>query len=299
MKVSVKKINALRREMHFEIPKERVSQKLDEVFKEISKYAKIPGFRPGKAPKDVVKRSHEKSAREEMLKHLIPEVYQEGLGSEKLDPIDFPSIDQVDLTEGVLKFRATIDLRPEVEVNDYKGLKLTKKSSEITDEELDKTLGFFKKSRGLDEKAELDETFAKGLGFPSLEDFKKAIRHNMEFDKERQNRTETENALIDELLKKAKLDVPQSLVTRQLEGRMQDFYTRLKQHGAKEEDIKKRIEESQKEINEAAEKDVKLFLILQKIAQIENITAGEGKDETLAGRVMELLFKEAKWEETK
>ncbi len=299
MKVSVKKINALRREMHFEIPQERVTKNLDEVFGQIAKHAKIPGFRPGKAPKNVVVRTHEKTAREEMLKHLIPEVYQEGVKNEKLDPIDFPAIDQVDLTDGVLKFRATIDLRPEVEVKDYKGLKLTKKASEITDEELDKTLGFFKKSRGLDEKAELDDAFAKGLGFPGLEDFKKAIKRNMEFDKERQNRSESENQLIDELLKKAKLDVPQSLVERQIDGRMQDFYGRLKQHGVKDEDIKKRIEESKKEIDAAAEKDVKLFLILQKIAEIENIIAGEGKNETIAARVMEFLFKEAKWEETK
>ncbi len=299
MKVAVKKINTLRREMNFEVPKERVDQKMDEVLKEMSKYAKIPGFRPGKAPKDVVKKTHEKTAREEMLKSLIPQVYQEGLMSEKLDPIDFPSIDQVDMTHDGLKFRAIIDLRPEVQVKDYKGIKLTKKSVEVTDEELEKTLGFFKKSRGMDEKAELNDDFAKTVGFPNLEDFKKAIKSNMEFDKQRQNRSETENQLIDELLKKATLEVPESLVLRQTQGRMEDFYNRMKQYGSKDEDIKKRMQEQEKEIKEAAQKDVKLFLVLQKIAQIEKITAGEKPEETLAAKVMELLYKEAKWEENK
>lgn len=299
MKVAVKKINVLRREMIFEVPQERVNQKLEEVLKEMTKYAKIPGFRPGKAPKDMVKKTHEKTAKEEVLKSLIPEIYQEGLVSEKLDPIDFPAIDQIDMTQGGLKFRATIDLRPEVEVKDYKGIKLTKKSTEVTDEELEKTLSFFKKSRGMDEKAELNDEFAKTVGFPNLEDFKKAIKSNMEFDKQRQNRAETENQLIDELLKKAKLEVPESLVVRQTQGRMEDFYRRMKQYGSKEEDIKKRMQEQEKEIKEAAQKDVKLFLVLQKIAQIEKITAGEKAEETLATKVMEFLYKEAKWEENK
>jgi len=51
MKVDVKKVNELRRELKFEIPKDRVSTKLDQVYREIGKSAKIKGFRPGKAPR--------------------------------------------------------------------------------------------------------------------------------------------------------------------------------------------------------------------------------------------------------
>ena len=297
MKVSVKKIDALRREMHFEVPKERVTKKLDEILSDIAKHAKIPGFRKGKAPKNLVESAHNRVAREEMLKSLVPEVYQEGLKGEALEPIDFPAIDQVDLTDGILKFRATFDLRPDVEIKEYKGVAVTKKSSEVSDDEVTKTMDFFKKSRGMEEGAVLDDEFAKGMGFPSLEEFKKAIKRNMEQDKERQNHAEIENQIVEELMKRAKLHVPQSLVERQMVGRLEEFKRRLKQYGAKDEDIEKKIKESDKEIRDAAEKDVKVFLILQKIAEIEKIEAAQG--ENLSVKVIELLLKEAKWEDAK
>ncbi len=297
MKVSVKKIDALRREMHFEVPKERVAKKTDEVLKDLAKHARIDGFRKGKAPKKLVQSAHGSLAKEETLKSLIPEVYQEGLVQEKLDPIDYPMIDQVDLTDGILKFRATFDIRPEVEIKDYRGIKVAKKSSEISEDELGKTLDYFKKSRGLDEKAELTDDIAKSMGFPSLEEFKKALKRNLEFDKERQNRQDIEQQLIEELFKRASLHVPASLVEKQLSSRVEEFRQRLKQYGAKEEDIHKRLTEAESEIKTAAEKDVKLFLILQKIAQEEKVEVKQG--ESLAAKIMEFLLKEAKWEEAK
>lgn len=297
MKVSVKKVDALRREMHFEVPQERVAKGVDEALKKISKHAKIPGFRPGKAPKDVVQKSHGPVAQEEMMKKLIPEVYQEGILQEKLDPIDFPNIDEVDVSEGILKFRATLDLRPDVEVKDYKGIKIAKKSAAVTDEEMAKTVDYLKKSRGLDEKAELDDDFAKGMGFSKLEDFKDAIKRNMEMDKENQNKQDVEKQMIDAVIKKSKLHVPQSLVDRQLTGRIQDFANRLKQYGGKDEDIQKRLKEGEKEFKEAAENDVKVFLIFHKIAEVEKIEAKEG--ENVVTKVLEFLLKEAKWEDVK
>jgi len=297
MKVSVKKVSDLRREMHFEVSRERVARKTDQVLSEIVKHARLPGFRPGKAPKSMVVAAHGKTANDEMLKNLIPEVYQEGLLSEKLNPIDYPAIDGVEMKEGALFFKAVIDLRPEFEIRDYKGIQITRKSAAITDEELNKTLEFFKKGRGLDETAVVVDAFAKTVGFPNLEEFKTALRRNLEIDKERQNRVDVENQLIEELLKKTDFSVPLSLVERQFHGRVEEFQRRLKQYGAKEDAIAKKVEEAAKELRESAEKDVKTFLILQKIAALENITSA--KEENLTLKVMEFLLKEAKWEETK
>ncbi|MBF0331093.1 MAG: hypothetical protein HQL17_04090 [Candidatus Omnitrophica bacterium] len=297
MKISVKKVDALRREISFEVPKERVARKLDEVFNDVVKHVTIKGFRQGKAPRKMVEASHGAFARDEMMKKLIPEVYQEGIIQEKMDPIDFPSIDQVEMTEDGLKFRATFDIRPEVEVKDYKGIKISKKSAVVSDEEVSKSVDFFKKGRGLDENAPLDDAFAKTLGFPSLEELKTAVKRNLEFDKERQNRQEIETQLIDALIKSCKLDVPQSLVERQLSGRVEEFSRRLKTYGVKEDDVAKKTEESLKDLKEASAKDVKTFLILHKIAEIEKIDAAQ--NENLSAKVMEFLLKEAKLEEAK
>ncbi len=297
MKISVKKVDALRREMHIEVPGERVTRKLDEVLGNIARHASIKGFRQGKAPRKLVESAHGDTAREEMMKNLIPEAYQEGVMQEKLDPIDFPSIDQVEMKEGVLKFRATFDIRPTVEVKDYKGVKISKKSAEVSDDEVNKSLDFFKKGRGLDENVPVDDELAKGLGFPALEDLKKAVKRNLEFEKERSNRYEVETQLIDALIKTCTLDVPQSLAARQLAGRLEEFTRRMKTFGMKEEDVAKKVSEATKDLKEAAEKDVKTFLILHKIAEVEKIEAV--KEENLSAKVMEFLLKEAKWEETK
>ncbi len=297
MKITVKKLDALRREMHIEVPQERVKGKFDEVMGDIVRHAAMKGFRPGKAPRALVEAAHGKTAREEMMKKLIPEVYHEGITQEKLDPVDFPGIDQVEMKEGALCFRATFDLRPVVEVKNYKGIALTRKKADVSDDDVTKSLEFFKKGRGGDANAPLDDAFAKTIGFPALEDLKKAVRQNLEQEKERQNHYDAETQLVDALIAASKLDVPQSLVDRQLEGRMEEFSRRLKTYGMKDEDIAKKAEASAKELRTAAEKDVRTFLILHKIAELEKIDAAA--NENLSAKVMDFLLKEAKWEEAK
>ena len=82
-----------------------------------------------------------------MIKELIPEVYQEGLEKEKIKPIDLPEILDVNINEGMVTFTAKLDVKPEVRVSDYKKIKVTRKSSTVTPEEVNKTLEFFKKVR--------------------------------------------------------------------------------------------------------------------------------------------------------
>ena len=87
MKVEVKKVDAVRHELKFEIPKERVSQKFDEVYKELGKIIKVKGFRPGKVRRHILETQHNKHAQDEVFQKLIPEVYHEGITKENLAPI--------------------------------------------------------------------------------------------------------------------------------------------------------------------------------------------------------------------
>ncbi len=297
MKVEVKKVDAVSRELRFEIPKERVIQKLDEVYKELGKVAKVRGFRPGKVPRHVLESHHSQLAQEEAVKKLIPEAYQEGIEREKLNPIDLPEIWDVNFKEGMVTFKAKLDIKPEVKISDYKGIKVTRKSSAVTEEELNKTLDFFKKGQGEDKEIAIDDTFARGLGFPSLEEFKKSLSRQMEMDKERHNRVDVENQVVDYLLKKTKLVTPQSLVKRQLERRLTEAKERLKSQGLGEDAIRAKEEEIRKDLQEVVEKDVRVYLTLDKIAELENVKVNEG--ENLAMKVLEFLLKEADWEETK
>src|SRR5437763_1827707 len=81
---------------------------------------------------------------------------------------------------------------------------------------------------------------AKVIGFPSLDKFKSALRRQLESDRDRHNRMDIENQIVEHLLKNAKLVVPQSLVKRQLHHRLHDNLHRLKSQGLSEEELKKK-----------------------------------------------------------
>ncbi|MCK5580536.1 MAG: hypothetical protein KAJ18_04605 [Candidatus Omnitrophica bacterium] len=297
MKVAVKKIDALKRELKFEVPKDRVVQKMEEVYKELGKVAKVRGFRKGKVPRSVLEAEHGALAKEETIKKIIPEVYQEGIEQESLLPLDLPEIQDVDFKDGAITFTAHIDIKPDVKINKYKGVTVKRKDSQVTDEEVQKTLDYFKKSQGADKDVEIDDAFAHGLGYPSLDAFKQSLVRQMEIDKDRQNRADIEDQIVNALLKESKLSVPQGLVKKQLEHRVADTKNRLQSQGVPEEDIKKREEEIRKDLQKTVEKDVKVYLVFDKIAELENITVGQG--ENLPAKVMEFLMKEAEWKEGK
>lgn len=295
MKLEVKKVDATKREMKFEIPKERVSQKLDEVYLELGKVAKIKGFRPGKVPRHVLESQHGKLAREETIKKIIPEVYQEGIEKENLRPLDMPEIHDVSFKDGVISFTAKLDIRPEVKIKNYKKIPVKRKDSKVTDEELNKTLEYFKKGQG-DKEVTLDDAFARGLGYPTFEEFKSFLRRQMEMDKERHNRMDVENQVVEYLLKNSSLHVPQSIVKKQLEHRISEIHQRMHQQGMPEEEIKKKEAQMGKDLESQSEKDVKAFLIMEKIAETEGIHVHQ--NENLFQKVMEFLLKEAEWKET-
>ena len=297
MKLAVKKLDAIRLELKFEVPRERVSQKFDKIYGELGKVVKVKGFRQGKVPRHILESQHNKLAREEVIKELIPEVYQEGLEKEKIRPIDLPEILDINLNEGKVTFTAKLDVKPEVKVGDYKKIKIARKSSTVTPEELNKTLEFFRKGQGEGKEVIIDDAFAHGLGFPSLEEFFKSLTRQMEIDKDRHNRMDIENQVAEHLLKKAKLTTPASLVKKQLARRLEDIRQRLAKQGLSPEEITKKEEEVRPQLEESVEKDIRIYLVLEKIAELENIPVKE--EENLAVKVMEFLLKEAEWEEVK
>ena len=297
MKVEVKKVDATRRELKFEVPKERVSQRMEEIYSEIAKVAKIRGFRPGKAPRHVVEQEHGKVAQEKMMERLIPEVYQEAIKQESLSPVDFPDIRDVQFKEGKLFFTASLDIQPEFTVKDYKGIKVQKKATQVTDDEISKTLDFFKTAQGKDKEAKIDDEFAKGLGYASLEELKTSFKRQMELEKDRQNRADVENQVVDFLVKNTKLTVPKTTIERHLERLAQDARRRLERQNVKAEEMEKRVEEFMKNMRPNAERDVKAYFILEKIAAQEEMKLQEG--ENIFQKVIGFLLKEAQWEEAK
>ncbi len=298
MKVDVKKVDALKRELRFEVPKDRVSKTMEEIYGEVAKVAKVKGFRQGKVPRNILVSTHGKAVQEETIKKLIPEVYHEGLTKENIDPIDLPEIGDVNLKDGMLTFTATLDIRPEVKVKNYKGIKVQRKSSKVTEEDINKTLEVFKKGQGTEGKEiTVDDAFARGLGFPNLEEFKGALTRQLEMDKDRQSRADVEQQIVDVLLKDAKFIVPQSLLKKQMDYRIHDARKHYKSHGMPDEEIQKKEGELREQLKDAVERDVRVYMLFQEIAKEENIAAAQG--ENVMMKVMEFLLKEADWQESK
>ena len=141
MKSKIKKINDVRYEFHIEVPKEYVDSAFEEIISEYQKEAKIPGFRPGKAPLDIVVKNHGKAAMEEAQKRIIPQAYQQALNEHKMEPISYPELADIECAmTGEIKFKAQFDIHPEINVKKYKGIKVVSEKIGIKEKEVDEAV---------------------------------------------------------------------------------------------------------------------------------------------------------------
>lgn len=141
MKAKAKTLEECLTLFEIEIPKETVDQAFEEVYSEMAKVASIPGFRPGKAPKELVKKHYSKEAKKEVVKHLVPNAYQKVIDEHKIDPIGYPDITDLVFEEGKeMSFKAKIDTRPKFKLKNYKGIQIEKKKTQVNPEDIDKAL---------------------------------------------------------------------------------------------------------------------------------------------------------------
>jgi trigger factor len=130
-----------KRELELEIPAENVKKATEKISRDLARVARIPGFRPGKAPITLIQRRFADEIKGEVLDSLLPEVLSQSLQEKKMIPVNQPSVDQVNFTEeGPVKFRATFEVLPEFELADYKGLEIEVDKLEIGDAEVDKAI---------------------------------------------------------------------------------------------------------------------------------------------------------------
>ena len=130
-----------RREIELEIPAENVQKAAEKVARDIARIARIPGFRPGKAPITLVRRRFAEDIEGEVVQSLVPEYLEKALDEKKLVPVTRPEVDKVEFKEGEpLKFRAIFEVLPEFELGDYKNLQVQVDEVEAGDAQVDKAL---------------------------------------------------------------------------------------------------------------------------------------------------------------
>ena len=378
MNVSVEEISSIKKKISVEIPEDEVMREVDSFYKDLGKKAKIKGFRPGKVPRNILERYFKDYVKAEVVQKLIGESYPKALTEANLEPVAPPVIDPGEFNEGKsFQYSAVIDVKPDIKLEGYTGLKIEGKKEELKDEEVEqrlkslqnlhanlktvsegrpiqtgdyvivdyeasvggkplegakaldftvevgsgqfiptfeekliglnpgeekeievsfpedygyqkwagKTILFHVKIKEIKEKIlpVLDDEFAKDLGdYSSLEELKTKLRGEIEKEKELALERQLKDQVVDQLLEANPFEVPESLVEEQAKALASDMKLRLAAQGMDLKNLGVTEEKLQGDYKAMAQKQVKTFLILEKIASQEGIAAtDEEADERL------------------
>ena len=141
MKVQVTESGNWRRTLEIEAPVEAVEERLQAAYKKYSKTLNLPGFRKGKIPVSLVRKQFGKSIQGEVVQEMVQEFYQEATKAEEITPISEAAIDEIDFEEGQpLVFKASVDIKPELELESYKGIQVTRPIFPVQDSHLESRL---------------------------------------------------------------------------------------------------------------------------------------------------------------
>jgi trigger factor len=138
MQVSVESIGKLERRMQVQVPAERVSQEIAARLKNLSRTARLKGFRPGKAPLKVIRQQFGTQVHREVIGELLQSSYAEAVTQKQLSPAGSPRIEPQSIDEGQdLKYVATFEVFPEVVLQPIETLQVDRLTAEVTESDVD------------------------------------------------------------------------------------------------------------------------------------------------------------------
>jgi trigger factor len=382
----------IKREISVEIPAAEVARETESQIQRYQKSARLPGFRAGHVPASIIRQRFGDGLKNDVIEALVPKYFRREAEKQGLIPVSQPRVTDLHMQDGEpLRFKASFEVLPEIQVEGYKELRADKPEIAVTDEEVEqalnsvreqhatyttvegralaggdfaqasmdgkpknaadaeaasanpvhmddvlieiggkntvpefsqnltgasageertfdvsyaedisdkrlagKTFIYTVKVNGIKQKSlpELNDEFAKELGeFSTLDEVRKQIRENMEAEKRHTAEQGAKDKLVADLVKQNDFEVPESLVDRQIDLRLERGLRALAAQGMKMEDLKKmdlpRLRAGQRD---QAIHDVKSSLLLERIAELEKI---EVRDEEV-GREIDALAKQSK-----
>ncbi len=137
MKIDIEEVSKIKRIFKIEVPSDVVSKEYSDAYDNVRKNAKVPGFRKGKLPINVIERRFKDDIEADIIKKLVPDYYFKAVKESGLTPVDMPHIENVEVKKGSpLTFTATVEIRPKIEQVNYAGIELKKEDPTVTDEEV-------------------------------------------------------------------------------------------------------------------------------------------------------------------
>lgn len=364
--------NTCQRELEIEIPAEVVEKETQRVTREFTRLARIPGFRPGKAPAELVRRRFWDDIKSEVLHSLIPSSLQNAFREGNLNPVGNPSIAELQFEPAKpLRFKASFEVLPEFTLGEFKGLSVEAAKVEVTDQDVEQELERLREQAAtyvpvedrpaedgdtvvaslvgvvtnakekreplvLDEvevhlgeegtmeafsqglqgvRAEeerqfnapypdgypdarlagqtvaftarvkavrqkqlpaLDDEFAQQVGnYKTVQELTQKLRQDMQQAAARQEKELTQQRLLDELLSRHEFPLPETLVQHQIDMRLERRVRALVAQGIDPQQVQVDWAKVRRDQREGAIRDLKLGLLLERIAKVENLQSTE------------------------
>lgn len=383
MNVNIEEPNSLRRKLTIEVEADEIKRELDKAFNELKRGVVLKGFRPGHAPRNLLERFFGEQVRGEVIQKLVKEYTDKALEEHSLKPVVAPEIvtEQTDLQKELsLKFSATFDLRPTIEVKDYEGLKVPESKVEVADKEVEEAIERFRERQATLKKVEdrtvvedgdyalatveayedgkplsstraddrlvevseralahgvyevirgaelgkqmkasktyaadyshkelagktiewratpkelyrrelptVDDDFAKDLGDENLEAFRTRVRSELLAHARQEADARVRQGLLDLVIERNPVELPESLVAREVNAMEAELHQTLEAGGLSHEDASERVKQSGEDLKTRAEKRARTGLIVDALAEQEKI---EINDEELGTRVAEIV----------
>ena len=134
-------VEGCKHELEISIPADEVESETSRVTADVQKRAKLPGFRPGKAPASLIRKQFAGDIRQRVLESLVPKHLQKQFEAENLNVVGTPDISDVHFHEGEpLRFKAEFEVVPQIELGDYKGVEAPYHDPDVTDEDISKRI---------------------------------------------------------------------------------------------------------------------------------------------------------------
>ncbi len=356
-----------------EVPSDDLERAFQDVVEEFRSRVQLPGFRKGHVPRNVLELQFGHSMEHEVLERVVKRSYESAVREQKLEPISYPTIEKIEFARGKpLTFEAQVDIKPNVTAKDYLGLDVEGKETQVSDEQVEKTLEelrqrtsewapvdreagekdavlvdyvrlnakgkpirkteqkdalvelsasgllpefrthllgtkagdhknfevnypaefgneelrgrastFSVSVQGVRERRvrPLDDDFAKEIaGMRDLAELRARVRLNMEGEARVQAQREQEEALVDQVISRNPVELPESMVSEYLEELLQRLRGEGREWTPEEED------RFRKEYRPLAERRIKRDLLLDSIARAESVTVTDEEiDQALRG----------------
>ncbi|MEX0828647.1 MAG: trigger factor [Nitrospirales bacterium] len=146
MKLEMTELGPVKRALKIEVPEDAVKSEFQKVYAELKKQVRIPGFRPGKAPLELLQKRYSELVGKDVIQRLVPDYYQRAVKESGVVPVvvDIPPLDRMKVEPNTaFTFTATVEIKPDIKLGDYRPpnpVSLKKDARTVTDDQIDQAL---------------------------------------------------------------------------------------------------------------------------------------------------------------